>query len=76
MCRIAGLRRGDVLGQRAARMGSAQGAQNAAKLPLSITTPDMVRTRIGTLKVFDRPPKPLDPWFDKTWRPGEIEAVN
>jgi len=18
---------------------------------------------------------PLDPWFDKTWRPGEIEVV-
>jgi hypothetical protein len=19
---------------------------------------------------------PLDPWFDKTWQPGEIELVN
>ena len=23
------------------------------------------------LRLYD----PLDPWFDKTWRPGEIEVV-
>jgi ABC-type cobalt transport system substrate-binding protein len=32
------------------------------QIPEEILTPDHVDTRIG----------PLEPWFEKTWQPGEI----
>ncbi len=35
------------------------------KITSKIMTPDKVETRIGT----------LDPWFDKTWQPGDFELV-
>jgi hypothetical protein len=61
-------------------------------IPREITSPNSVKTRIGTLKFFEGmnwiqtvPGKswntvlrlygPLEPYFDKTWRPGEIELV-
>jgi hypothetical protein len=34
-------------------------------IPDSITMPDCIETRIG----------PLEPWFDKTWRPGKTEML-
>jgi hypothetical protein len=30
---------------------------------------------IATLAAASRLYGPLEPWFDKTWRPGEIEEV-
>jgi hypothetical protein len=52
----------------------------------SISTPDRVETRIGALEFFDGLPtpgtveaaydSPLEPWFDRRWRPGEIELVS
>ncbi len=35
------------------------------KIPEEIMTPDTVETLIG----------PLEPWFDKIWKPGEFELV-
>ena len=47
------------------------------KVPASITTPDKVNTRIGTLEFFDGIPtkKTARLCYDKLWRPGEIELV-
>ena len=39
------------------------------EIPKGLTTPDDIQTRVGELSFFD------EPWFDKTWRPGEIELV-
>jgi hypothetical protein len=62
-----------------------------AQTPKSITTPDKVETRLGTLEFKDGTPSkatvervydnllrlysPLEPFFTKEWRPGEIELV-
>jgi hypothetical protein len=56
-------------------------------IPEEITMPDSVETSLGTLRFFDglrdkltvftllRLYGALEPWFDKTWRPGDIELV-
>ena len=43
------------------------------KIPEEIMSPDKVETRIGTLNLVYGP---LEPWIDKTWRPGEFELVS
>ena len=60
-----------------------------AGVPPSITTPDTVQSRLGTLEhnwIQTVPGKgwlgilrlysPLQPFFDKSWRPSEIEAYS
>ena len=58
--------------------------QYKTDIPPAITAPESVETRLGTQRFKDGSPGwntilrlygPLQPWFDKTWRPGEIEEV-
>ena len=54
----------------------------ATEMPAGITAPagqenNWVQTDPGRgYSVIFRLYGPLDPWFDKTWRPSEIELVN
>jgi hypothetical protein len=42
-------------------------------MELPVLIEEDIRARIGftLLRLYG----PLEPWFDKTWRPGEIEEV-
>jgi hypothetical protein len=46
-------------------------------LPAGVDKPSLVQTVPGKgWNVLFRLYGPLEPWFDKTWRPGEFELVN
>ena len=57
----------------------AQAPRYSADIPAWITTPDTVETCIGTLMfhhgVLLRLHGPLEAWFDKSWKPGDIEQL-
>jgi hypothetical protein len=45
-------------------------------LPASATTPPHTEVRRRMTTDIPRLYGPLQSWFDKTWRPGEIELVD
>ncbi len=52
---------------------SAHAQKYKADVPKSITTPDRCPARAGTLL---RLYAPLEPWFGKSWKPGDFERID